>query len=209
MERHDDDKSWLKIGLSIALGIWCMNLVMALTMGIVGEGPAAGVFGDAFGAVNALFSSVAVAAAVWAVRLQQEELRDTRREFEKQTLIHDEHLALLKGERIARERLLKLEHSPRLMLRSNPYSRGVFVMKLINAGSSIHDLRVTSYGSSHMKLKSCNVSPDTILERNGEASIIWSFEEFKAVASGSFDVEIEYKTLLNDVEAVVLTTKVP
>lgn len=102
----------------------------------------AGQFGDAFGAVNALFSSAAVVFAVWAVMLQKQELQDTRAEFEKQTKIHDAHLQLLRDETKERRNLLELSYKPHLMLR-NPTHRDARVgATLINAGAPIFDLKV-------------------------------------------------------------------
>lgn len=55
----------------------------------IGEGETAqgnwGLFGDSFGAVNALFSGLAFAGVVVAIFLQREELRAQQEEFEKHT----------------------------------------------------------------------------------------------------------------------------
>jgi hypothetical protein len=58
-------KQWLKTGVTVALTLWFLNFVLAAFGWATGKGDAVSAFGDSFGAVNALFSSVAVAGAVY------------------------------------------------------------------------------------------------------------------------------------------------
>ena len=76
----------------IALLLWASNLLYAL-FSFCGGGPEkAGQFGDAFGVINALFSSLAVAAAVGALFLQMYEMAQGRlsRDFQA-TMTNESH----------------------------------------------------------------------------------------------------------------------
>jgi hypothetical protein len=148
-----------------------------------GEVENAGVAGDMFGAANALFSGLAFACLILALRMQREELslqrqelKDTRDEFAKQTKIQDAHLELLTSERKEREELQKLSFQPRLMLRCRNKYSNVVTMNLINAGAAIYDLKVSEPTSTLGTPSSLQISDDTILDR-GESVIVTMFLE--------------------------------
>lgn len=101
MKPDDDDipsernlVKWVA-GVVLLIGVaWCANWIVLSWL--VGEPAKMGQFGDMFGAVNALFSGLALAGVVLAIilqkdelRLQRKELRDTRREMEKATIAQD------------------------------------------------------------------------------------------------------------------------
>ena len=89
----------LKIGLLLALATWGGFVVLAAAVWILSDHKDSeiigrlGQFGDSFGAINALFSSVAVAGAVYAVILQQQELKLTRQEMRQARLAHQDSAA--------------------------------------------------------------------------------------------------------------------
>jgi hypothetical protein len=67
----------------LALGIVVIYLVMAITIYYSFENwEDRGVFGDSFGAVNALFSGLAFSALIYTVHLQRKELGLQRKELE-------------------------------------------------------------------------------------------------------------------------------
>lgn len=71
--------------IGIMLGIW---VVLAIIAGIAiynGEVSDTGQAGDTFGIINSLFTCLAFGALWYSIRLQKEELSDTRDEFKKQT----------------------------------------------------------------------------------------------------------------------------
>lgn len=72
-------RSILTIGISIA-GVWL--LFGLLPMALFSSESGRGTFGDMFGAVNALFSGLALAGVVCAILLQREELSLQRAELE-------------------------------------------------------------------------------------------------------------------------------
>lgn len=91
IDPEDEDHSeLLRVGLWTAFGTW-------LTFGfIIGAfclvlGPdKVGQYADSFGMINALFSSLAVAGAIYAVVLQQQELGLTRKEMRQTREAHED-----------------------------------------------------------------------------------------------------------------------
>lgn len=75
-----NQRRWLKTAATVALCLWGANFVVALVGTCLGKGADFGQLGDCFGMVNALFSSVAVAGAVYAIVLQQREMTFAREE---------------------------------------------------------------------------------------------------------------------------------
>ncbi|MEM7082233.1 MAG: hypothetical protein AAF465_05825 [Pseudomonadota bacterium] len=68
---------WILCGV---IGLWLINLLCMLM--IYGKPSSPGTVGDMFGAVNALFSGLAFAFVIYAIVLQQEDLKLQRRELE-------------------------------------------------------------------------------------------------------------------------------
>jgi hypothetical protein len=85
----------LKIALIVTGAAWTAFLIIAAVVWIAGDGDKKGLerlaqFGDAFGVINALFSSAAVAGAIYAVILQQRELVLTRQEMRQAREAHED-----------------------------------------------------------------------------------------------------------------------
>lgn len=76
-------KSAAAIAAATVVGIWLLSWGL-LGHFFAGRWEHAGTFGDSFGAVNALFSGLALAGLVYAILLQQQELTDTREELKGQ-----------------------------------------------------------------------------------------------------------------------------
>ena len=74
--------SWGVVTVVIVLA--CVAYPWALMKAYEGSPENAGVFGDQYGALNALFSGIAFAVLVATVFLQRNELRATRREMREQ-----------------------------------------------------------------------------------------------------------------------------
>lgn len=80
--RSDEtDREVLKFWLQVAVFGWFCFGGIALLIHLSNLGEQLGQWGDSFGALNALFSSIAVIGAIYAVVLQQRELKLTREEF--------------------------------------------------------------------------------------------------------------------------------
>lgn len=73
--------TWAKRILVSVIIIWIITFVVGLVLGACGLAESLARFGDWFGTINALFSSLALAGAVYAVLLQREDLRLTREEY--------------------------------------------------------------------------------------------------------------------------------
>ncbi len=95
MSKNFDDSAqirwwpWILFSGVIILGV--MVICIFFLRWLFPDISARGQFGDSFGVVNALFSGLAFAGVIWALRLQQkelalqrEELANTRGEMEKQ-----------------------------------------------------------------------------------------------------------------------------
>ena len=204
-EEKEKFRMWV-VG-TIVGGIWFAWLLLGLVFAFRGDSEisAAGVFGDFFGAINALFSSAAVALAVWAVLLQQKELKETREEFEKQTEIQNEHLAFLREEREARETLLKQQNLPRLMLRQATHGSGSIQASLINAGAIIYDLSILKFEGPHEGVEACTIKPDTLLERSQTAKVTWRLRHgVHHYPEGNYRLLLAYRNALDERNAVSL-----
>lgn len=89
-DEEESPKSWLKIGGCAALAIWSCNFIAGLVFAFRGDAQPLASFADSFAIVNALFSSVAVVGAVYAVILQQKELALTRAEMRQAREAHED-----------------------------------------------------------------------------------------------------------------------
>ncbi len=72
---------WVRIGAGLACLMMALWLSWVLIWLLVGDWTAAGQFGDAFGAINALFSGLALAGVIVAMLMQREELKLIRKEL--------------------------------------------------------------------------------------------------------------------------------
>lgn len=77
-EPEEDPLRVLKIAGAVALLFWLGNLVFGTVTSACGEFGSR--LGDSFGAVSALFSSAAVAGAIYAVILQQRQYHDAKKQ---------------------------------------------------------------------------------------------------------------------------------
>ena len=75
-------KFWIFIGVMILviLGLWASSWFVIGC--IINDANTKGTFGDSFGAVNALFSGLALAGVIVAIWLQSQELKEQRKELE-------------------------------------------------------------------------------------------------------------------------------
>jgi hypothetical protein len=163
------------------VGVWLATWFLPYAFN--GSLEKAGQSGDLFGSLNALFSGLAFAGLIIALRMQREELalqrqelRHTREEFAKQTMIHDAHLALLTLERDEKEKSNKLAFEPFLMLRIGEAYCNQGVFKLINAGATIFDLEFSDPRFSGLQVIDFKASADTILDRGGYLNITWEVD---------------------------------
>ena len=77
-EQLNDQWKPLKIGAVVVITFWAINLLFGIISLCAGDVGAR--LGDSFGIVNALFSSLAVAGVLYALVIQQNELRETRKQ---------------------------------------------------------------------------------------------------------------------------------
>ncbi|MFK7910408.1 MAG: hypothetical protein AB8F34_07370 [Akkermansiaceae bacterium] len=193
---------------------------------------ASGTAGDTFGGVNALFSGFAlgaIAITLWLqnhqiklqrkdikmqreeLKLQREEAVRAREEFENQTRIHDENLAILKKKQLEEEKRIKAEFEPKLMLRHAPEltGNGKFTLMLHNAGLPIYDLKIVSHSpdahSNHNII--CKLSSDTYLEQYKHTLVAFQYPITRPQGFDlcrKWDVKIEFKNTLGEKKLVVL-----
>jgi len=72
---------WVRIGAGLGCLMLALWLSWVLIWLLVDDWAAAGQFGDAFGAINALFTGLALAGVIIAMLMQREELKLLRKEF--------------------------------------------------------------------------------------------------------------------------------
>lgn len=77
-EQEKDQWKPLKIAVVVVITFWVINLLFGIISLCAGDVGAR--LGDSFGIVNALFSSLAVAGALYAVVIQQNEFREARKQ---------------------------------------------------------------------------------------------------------------------------------
>jgi len=77
-DHKHDQWQLLKTAAVVAIALWSINLLFGLISLCAGDAGAR--LGDSFGIVNALFSSLAVAGALYAVVIQQREFREARQQ---------------------------------------------------------------------------------------------------------------------------------
>lgn len=98
-DRTQDRRTWslfLKVSL-LVIGIWGASATaLVLTVDDFGK---SGTFGDSFGVLNTLFSGLAFAGIIVTVKMQNDEMREQRKELQKQKkaaqLYHRERMFLM------------------------------------------------------------------------------------------------------------------
>ncbi len=132
---------------TFALWIGC-GLAAYFVFDSVGD---AGALGDAFGAINALFSGLALAGVIVAIimqgqelRLQREELRLTREELSRQADAHEERLGFEREREARTEAAEKRAAHPRFEVRPGTRHSKRDEFRLFNFGAEVMDLRPAS-----------------------------------------------------------------
>jgi len=77
-------KKNITIGILIIILLWCISAILISTL--IDEPSNRGVFGDMFGAINALFSGLALFGVIVSILIQQRELIETKNEFKTNRL---------------------------------------------------------------------------------------------------------------------------
>ena len=135
--------------ISVCVGIWLLSLI-GLTF-FFGTPKDPGVFGDMFGAVNVLFSGLALAFVIYAVflqleelEIQREELKNSRRELAAQNEIISAQLKSMKESFDFEKRKEERASEPLFMFAggssSPPKSKNV---KVINKGATVSAVTIT------------------------------------------------------------------
>ena len=98
-DRMPDRRTWslfLKVSL-LVIGIWGASATALVLM--VDDFGKSGTFGDSFGVLNTLFSGLAFAGIIVTVKMQNDEMREQRKELQKQKkaaqLYHRERMFLM------------------------------------------------------------------------------------------------------------------
>ena len=98
-DRTPDRKTWslfLKVSL-LVIGIWGASATVLVLL--VDDFSKSGTFGDSFGVLNTLFSGLAFAGIIVTVKMQNDEMREQRKELQKQKkaaqLYHRERMFLM------------------------------------------------------------------------------------------------------------------
>lgn len=116
--------------------------------------PARGTFGDMFGAVNALFSGLALAGVVYAIllqrrelALQRQELELTRHELERSAEAQEASATILREQlRLQEEQKERdqerafREAAPALVFQGGSYTGNHATFEMVNHGAPIYDL---------------------------------------------------------------------
>lgn len=144
----------------VALGIlvmWFAWFVFACCKADPSVGTTIGVFGDSFGAINALFSGLASAGVIWAILLQRQELQIqrqelilqreemqlTRAELEKSASAHEETVNLTRADH--EERRLQTQRASTLILERSGRTDGTpgrVSFKMKNLGTVALDVHI-------------------------------------------------------------------
>lgn len=117
-----------------------------------------GAFGDMFGAVNALFTGMALLGAVWAILLQTEELelqraelKKSTAEFAKQNEILTEQLRAAKSAQQAAEAKERVAASPFFRYKGGSSNGHVGRLIIENAGADVFDVETTIDGAPALR----------------------------------------------------------
>ena len=112
-----------------------------------------GQFGDAFGGLNALFSSFAFAGIVYAIliqreelSLQREELRMSREELAAQNQIISQQLASMQESFKFEQQKEFLAAEPKFVQRGGSGSAGKKEIKFVNKGATVTDVSIDFLG---------------------------------------------------------------
>jgi len=141
-ERTLDRRTWslfLKVSL-LVIGIWGASATMLVLM--VDDFGKSGTFGDSFGVLNTLFSGLAFAGIIVTVKIQNDEMREQRKELQKQKkaaqLYHRERmfLMLLDEFKKSRERRFSIA-DVRLILRECLFDTPVLNGRSAEAGQAL------------------------------------------------------------------------
>lgn len=141
-DRMPDRRTWslfLKVSL-LVIGIWGASATaLVLTVDDFGK---SGTFGDSFGVLNTLFSGLAFAGIIVTVKMQNDEMREQRKELQKQKkaaqLYHRERmfLMLLDEFKKSRERRFSIA-DVRLILRECLFDTPVLNGRSAEAGQAL------------------------------------------------------------------------
>ena len=141
-DRTPDRRTWslfLKASL-LVIGIWGASATaLVLTVDDFGK---SGTFGDSFGVLNTLFSGLAFAGIIVTVKMQNDEMREQRKELQKQKkaaqLYHRERmfLMLLDEFKKSRERRFSIA-DVRLVLRECLYDVSTLNARSAEAGQAL------------------------------------------------------------------------
>ena len=139
-----DLKPW-RVGIGAAVvvvGLWLATLLILPR--VFGPPGSPGGFGDMFGAINALFTGLAlagVAVTVWIQRVQFEHQLQTQHETEQQ---YAQQLEIARQElAMERERIAR-EAEPLLIFSADNSTGRVFVMTFVNRGGAIKHVTASS-----------------------------------------------------------------
>ena len=130
---------FLKAALLVT-GLWAASaMVLALT---VDDFSRSGTFGDSFGVLNTLFSGLAFAGIVMSIKMQNDEMREQRKELQKQKiaaqLYHRERMFLLLMDEFKKSREHRFSIADvRLVLRECLYDVAAFNARSAEAGQAL------------------------------------------------------------------------
>lgn len=189
------------LAVQAAFGFWIFHSFT--------DGADRGTFGDMFGAVNALFSGLALAGVIYAILLQRQELSLQRRDLflQRQELeLTRQELAKAADAQLKSAGLLEAqlqvsmdsakfsmakaeaEAAPILMLSARSTSPGKVTQTLRNVGATIRDLQI-----SVPSAKRASLSPLVGLETAGEAIL---YIEHEAHSAPPWEVRIAFTDAL-------------
>ena len=141
-ERTPDRKTWslfLKVSLLVTI-IWAVS-ALALIL-LVDDFSKSGTFGDSFGVLNTLFSGLAFSGIIVTVKMQNDEMREQRKELQKQKkaaqLYHRERMFLMLMDEFKKSRERRFSIADvRLVLRECLYDVPTLNARSAEAGQTL------------------------------------------------------------------------
>ena len=152
---------------SVIVALWLLFWLVVVSAPLLDGWSERGQFGDMFGALNALFSGLALAGVIYALRLQmqelalqREEMQQSREELKRTADAQAAQVQLLTRQVAAMEDSLRAENerrrretAPRFRFTGAPETGGVRRIGLENHGAEITSLEAASLGAYSVRLE--------------------------------------------------------
>lgn len=174
----------------IAVFLWVASWV--LLMNLAPNFETRGQFGDMFGAVNSLFSGLALAGVVYTVLLQQEEIKRQRIEEHRNEVARQQQLELITKQLSAMEEQLRLQRNadmPVIQWRGSSGNQRAREFQFINKGGRVRITAVRPLDNHRIR---ANFSPRAFVSREEKGSVTFDGDE-ETLANLTVTFELHYE----------------